>query len=87
MSKFLLGYPTLHPAIPQPITQIFLLIQMNLKTTTPEEDCKVEMADLETPMFMTDCTNCDFCSGLREEDVKEDRTSGLSATGEIIRLF
>jgi arsenite transporter len=47
----------------------------------------VEMEDLETPMFKKDCVDCDFCSGLREEDVKEDRPSSVSAAGKAITSF
>ena len=60
---------------------------MTSKTTAPGRESKSEMADLATPMFKEDCTDCGFCRGLREEDVKEDGPSDVSAAGKIIWSF
>lgn len=43
---------------------------------------KIEMADVETPIFRKDCQNCDFCTGLREENVPEAKKPTPTAKGD-----
>lgn len=44
-------------------------------SATRDENAK-EMEDMGPPLFRPNCTNCDYCTGLREMDTAETEAKG-----------